>query len=343
MPAQITQSDIARHAGVTRLTVRRALEGKAGVGAVTAQRIQRLAKDLGYMPNAAANATRTGRFHAIGLLIGSVTPRYLPAELVHGVEEALAETNDQLLFSRLSDERLKDERSAPRMLRQLMVDGLLLHYTHRFPEDLPDRLAGNRLPSVWINTRLPHDCVYLDDYAAAREATQRLLQLGHTRVAYVDRDASGHYSESDRRDGYAAAMAEAGLTPRVVQMNYPTAASPADSRLSDARAWLSGSDAPTAALVYGATLLGPVAAAALSLGRSIPRDLSLIGFSRDPVSSIGLPMTIVDTAMQDVAARAVAMLRRKIDRPDQRLAPIVVRPPLTAPTSIAPPAKAASS
>ena len=54
-------------------------------------------------------------------------------------------------------------------------------------------------------------------------------------------------------------------------------------------------------------------------------------------------MTIVDTAMQDVAARAVAMLRRKIDRPDQRLAPIVVRPPLTAPTSIAPPAKAASS
>ena len=94
---------------------------------------------------------------------------------MHGVEEALAETNDQLLFSRLSDERLKDERSAPRMLRQLMVDGLLLHYTHRFPEDLPDRLAGNRLPSVWINTRLPHDCVYLDDYAAAREAAQRLL------------------------------------------------------------------------------------------------------------------------------------------------------------------------
>ena len=85
-------------------------------------------------------------------------------------------------------------------------------------------------------------------------------------MAYLDRDASGHYSESDRREGYAAAMAEASLILCVVQMSYPTAASPADSRLSDARAWFSGSGAPTAALVYGAALLGPVAAAALSLG-----------------------------------------------------------------------------
>jgi DNA-binding LacI/PurR family transcriptional regulator len=337
MTLQVTQTDIARQAGVTRLTVRRALLGQNGVGKVTAQRIRNLADELGYMPNAAANATRTGRFHAIGLLIGSVTPRYLPAELVHGVEEALTETQDQLLFSRLSDERLKDDQATPRMLQQLMVDGLLLHYTHRFPEELPERLARHRLPSIWINSRLSHDCVFFDDFAAARHATQCLLDRGHTRVAYVDRDPSGHYSEADRRAGYLAAMRDAGREPQIKELHYPTPAAPADTRLADAHAWLSGPDAPTAALVYSSTLMGPVATAALSLGRRIPQDLSLIGFGRDPVSAVGLPLTLVDTSMQGMAQRAVDMLRQKIAAPERRLEPAVLCPPLTGEHSLAPP------
>jgi LacI family transcriptional regulator len=338
MTLQVTQSDIARHAGVTRLTVRRALGGQRGVGPTTARRIREIADEMGYMPNAAANATRTGQFHAIGLLIGSVTPRYLPAELVHGVEDALTETGDQLLFSRLSDDRLRDDQAAPRMLQQLMVDGLLLHYTHRFPRELPDRLARHRLPSIWINSRLDHDCIFFDDFAAARDATRRLLQLGHTRVAYVDRNPSGHYSESDRREGYETAMRDAGLTLQIVELTYPTADGPPDSRLADARAWLSGPDAPSAAVVYSATLMGPVATAALSLGRRIPDDLSLIGFGRDPVSAVGLPLTLIDTSMQGIAQQAVAMLRQKIAAPQRRLEPTAIRPPLTEPCSLGPPA-----
>jgi DNA-binding LacI/PurR family transcriptional regulator len=335
--AQITQTEIARLAGVTRLTVRRALGGQTGVGAQTADRIRQLAQQHGYLPNAAANATRTGRFNAIGLLIGSVTPRYLPAELVYGIEQSLADTGDQLLFSRLSDDRLRDDKTTPRMLQQLMVDGLLLHYTHQFPAELPARLSRHRLPSIWINTRLDHDCVYLDDEAAARSATRRLLELGHRRIAYVDRDATGHYSETDRRAGYEAQMRDAGLTPAIFALNYPTTRRPADTRFADARAWLDRPDPPTAVLAYSSTLMGPIATAALSMGRRLPEDLSLVGFDRYHLSPIGVPLTVIDTSMQQIATQAVDMLRRKIRRPAEDLAPAIVEPPMSDPCSLGPP------
>lgn len=336
-PSTITQSDIARLAGVTRLTVRRALQGQPGVGETTASRIRRLAKDHGYLPNAAATATRTGRFNAVGLLVGSVTPRYLPAELVHGVEASLFECDCQLLFSSLSDQKLRDERFMPRVLQHLMVDGLLIHYTHRFPGKLPSLITSNRVPSIWINTRLKRDCVYLDDEAGAYRATKVLLEHGHRRITYVNRDSHGHYSEADRLAGYNRAMQEAGLEPTQFTLTYPRHEAPRDdTRFADANQWLSGPDRPTAVLTYSGSLAGPIAAAALAHGLSIPRDLSIIAFDRVTFSPVGIPLTCVQTSMEPLAEVAVDMLFRRIEHPSKTLPARSMEPELTELVSVAP-------
>lgn len=334
-----TQSDIARLAGVTRLTVQRALQDRPGVGEATAQRIKQIAKAHGYMPNAAATATRTGRFNAVGLVIGSATPRYLPAELVHGVEQPLIEAGYQLLFSSLSQKSLASERLLPRVLQQLMVDGLLMHYTHGFPENLPDQIVNNRVPTVWINTRLAHDCVYLDDRAAAHQATRLLLEHGHRRICFAQRDAKGHYSEADRQAGYEQAMREAGLQPFVAEIVHPANQSAQqDVRFEQCRAVLSGPDRPTAVLAYsGSTHAGPLMGAALSLGLRIPEDLSLIAFDRVDFSPLGIPLTCVSTSMEAAANRAVQMLQQKIDHPDRLLPAIKLLPPINAPVSVSRP------
>jgi len=337
----ITQSAIAELAGVTRLTVRRALQGQPGVGPQTAQRIRNLAREHGYLPNAAANATRTGRFHAVGLVIGSVTPRYLPAELVHGVEKPLVAAGYQLLFASLSDRAMTRDRLTPRMLQQLMVDGLLLHYTHDFPSRLPDLVQHNRVPTIWINTKLEHDCVYLDDRAAAYRATRTLLEHGHRRIGYVNCDRRGHYSETDRLGGYQQAMREAGLEPVTRVLAYPPHDQPgADDRYARARAWLDGPDRPTAVLAYsGSNHAGPIAAAALSLGLAIPRDLSLVSFDRVEFSPVGIPLSCVSTSMEPAGRVAVQLLQRKMDHPDQLIPAREITPELSHLASItAPPA-----
>jgi len=333
----VTQSELAKMAGVTRLTVRRALEGKPGVGSDTAARIRKIATQQGYRPNAAALATRSGRFNAIALLIGSKNPLYLPAELVYGAERDLVASHRQLLFASLNDNQLENSEFMPKVLRHLMVDGLLIHDVRDASPAMQELVRRHRIPAIWVNTRLDADCVYLDDRAAAEHATRVLIAHGHTRIAYAISHQRGHYSETDRRGGYRTAMTSAGLTP-VELVAQPSAPSPThDHRLAAARAWLEQPDRPTALLTYEQSTATPVLAAAMSLGMTVPRDLSLITFARLDFSDIGQPLTHIHASLKPAAEIAVDMLDRKIAAPAKPIDPQPIQPPLSDLFSVAAP------
>jgi len=333
----VTQSELAKLAGVTRLTVRRALEGKPGVGSETAARIRKIASQQGYRPNAAALATRSGRFNAVALLIGSANPLYLPAELVYGAERALVESHRQLLFASLNDHQLENPEFMPKVLKHLMADGLLIHDVRAASPAMRSLVQRHRIPSIWVNTRLDADCVYLDDRAAAEHATRVLIAHGHRRIAYAISHERGHYSERDRREGYRDAMTSAGLAP-VELVAQDTPPSPTnDRRLAAARDWLEQPDRPTALLTYEQSTATPVLAAAMSLGMTVPRDLSLITFARIDFSDIGQPLTHIHASLKPAAEMAVEMLDRKIAEPAKFIDPKPIQPPLSEPVSVAAP------
>ena len=80
-----------------------------------------------------------------------------------------------------------------------------------------DRLRALQTPAIFINVKQEFDAVHPDDLRGGEIATEHLLQLGHTRIAYARAavNLKEHYSEIDRRLGYEAAMQSAGLPPLI--------------------------------------------------------------------------------------------------------------------------------
>ncbi len=324
-----SQESLAQLAGVTRLTVHRALKGQAGVGEQTRRRIQRLAKEVGYRPNAAARTTRTGRFGTVALLMGTKEGRSsLPDFMLTGIHNGLAVKDLNLMVVRQSDERLTDKQYVPRMLREACSDGLLIDYTHGFPTRLIDLIEAVNLPSIWLNSKLPQDCVYPNDFDAGLRATRHLISLGHRRIAFADYThgpafPDPHYSAADRRLGYANAMTEAGLTPRL-HIAPVGEGVPSRDRVAFSRQLLSCADRPTAVVAYGETAAIPVFHAAVALGLSVPSELSLVTFSDRPVLFMGPAFATMLVPQQQVGTQAVEMLLRKIAQPRERLERIAV-------------------
>ncbi len=317
-----TQLDIARKAGVSQVTVSHVLSGRGRVGEEVRARVLEIARKLGYRLNAAARAIATGRFGTVALLLG-MRPQtsHLPQELVWGIEDALERRDHHLLVARIDDQLLRTPGYIPNAMRLMHADGMLINYTHWHPPELSQQVEAHSLPAVWLNTKRPHDCVYPDEFGAARTITEHLLKLGHRSISYLDlthppgRDPDDvHFSTIDRYAGYAHAMTMAGLQPARFTGDAGHA------RLQAMRAWLCSSERPSAVLAYNALGARLVQVSALGCELSIPDDLSLVVFDEQPNADLELPLATLVTPDQEVGRVGVEMLLERIRHPQVQLA-----------------------
>ncbi|MDX1931702.1 MAG: LacI family DNA-binding transcriptional regulator [Capsulimonadales bacterium] len=307
-----TIKQIAEKTGLSVPTVSRILSDKgAAHQESTRERVLAAARELGYRPNSSARAMRRGRFDTITLLRSATDAArsQLPAELLAGIQEALHRAEIRLSIASLPDPQLTDPGFMPIILREWASDGLLINYNAAIPNELIRLIAEYSIPAIWINSRHSADCIFPDDEAAAADATRHLITLGHRRIAYVDFQESGHYSAAERRNGYEAAMAEAGLSPRKIVGQYiperlGTVPSEVDERF--------GGDWPTALLTYGAHTMRPILIAALARGRRIPEDLSVIDITAHNRETISVPVDSMVLPQLEIGRRAVEMLLDKI-------------------------------
>ncbi len=324
-----TITDIARAVGVSDVTVSRVLQRGTSYRRPTyarrADEIRRLATELGYRPNASAIAMRSGRFQCIALLLSSDHVRsQLPAGLLGGIQSALHQRDLHLMVDSLPDHTLTSDADAPKLLRQLMSDGLLINYNARIPERMIELIQDHGLPSVWINSKQDHDCIHPDDEAAGAEATRRLLELGHRRIVYVDYVSSTppwHYSPIDRYRGYARAMHEAGLPAG--RYGHPSIWGRGEI-VSSAKALLSNPERPTAVICYGGTDVRAVQCAAEGVELGVPRDLSIITFNELALADLGPRISTMLLPETEMGRRSVEMLVEKIKNPSRPQAAVAV-------------------
>lgn len=340
--ATCTQADLARAAGLHRITVAKALRGHPAVSKATRARIRGLARDLGYRPNAAALAMRRGRFGCVAMILSDDAVRSgLPQELLGGVTDALEERGHHLTIARLPDEKLTDERFVPKILREWMSDGLLINYNCELPERLATLVERCRFPHVWINAKRDCDCAYPDDYRAGVDAARRLIALGHRRIAYLSfsyRGETSHYSELDRRDGYIEAMRGAGLRASLFDRQNPVAGSEDRPPWREAaEAILSSPQRPTAMVLYSACDAVSVSMAAERMGIEVPRNLSLIVFGPQVRKFADPRFADMTIPARSVGRAGVEMLLEKIETPGLVIEPRVIPFTYRAGDTLAPP------
>jgi len=319
-----TLKEIAMHTQLSQQAVSQVLNGRGRIAPGTRDRVLRAAAELGYRPNGSAKAMRSGQFGGIALLLSSEKGRsHFLNGLMEGIQSSLDQHDLHLAVAALADEKLTDPTYTPKILREWMADGLLVHYTNHVPAAMVDLIGRFKIPSIWLNTKADADCVYFDDLRGAQTATEHLLSLGHRDIAYVDyhnnsSDAELHHSVADRRNGYLQAMNAARLPVRLIGEDRPIAAG---ERAPLIREWLSKSDRPTAVVTYSPWTALPLLYSAAQLGLVVPRDLSVVTFAEGIFQDAGVAVTSMLLPEFELGRVGVELLLEKIKDPATPLKP----------------------
>ena len=318
--AGVTIHDVARHAGVSPMTVSRVVNGEKNVRQDTRARVEASIEALRYVPNLAARSLASAESLRIALIYSNPSAAYLSEFLVGSLEQCRL-SGCQLLIEKCDGP--EGERDAIAKLLAAGADGVIL------PPPLCDSEAALKAVeeagaiAVLVATGQPRkglSSVSIDDFGAARTMTDRLIALGHRDIAFI----TGHPNQTasgQREAGFRAAMRKAGLSvadDRVAQgyFTYKSGLEAADLLLGRATH-------PTAVFASNDDMAAAAVSVAHRRGLEVPGDLTVVGFDDTAMATTAWPeLTTVRQPIADMARAAVTLLlehirgRRSGDEPD---------------------------
>ncbi len=326
---RVTQGDIARELGISRIAVSYALRRSSNVSKATHERVLAAAARLGYRVNAGARAMRTGSFSNLGLIKSSGwATSVLPQALLSAILREVNDRHHHLIVAQLEDEKLTNADLLPVSIREHVIDGTLIYYTHGAPKSVSDVLARVGLPAIWLNVRRRTGCVYYDEVLAGKQVGERLLAAGCREFVWVESSRLGadpeevHYSRIDREKGYRKAIERAGFkVMNVVE--------PAIGNSFDLPAGISRRKGPVGIFAYSGTGVASAGLAALQKGWVPGKDVRLATVSGEAVTFGFYPVETVWLDYDGLADASLILLEKQIESPESKL-PSVAVPPLLA-------------
>ena len=313
---RVTSVDVARRAGVSQSTVSLVFSGKAEgrISARTTALVRAAAVELGYRPNAAARALKTGAARTVALVVPDVTNPFFGG-LLRGAQTAARAAGYAVALIDTANDRDWGAASAE-ALQAGPADGLML-----FEVDPPPRAPGARAdaaePIVVIESESRgHTSVRLDAEDGTLAAVGHLRELGHERIGHV---ASIHDRPTFRLRRRAVDRLAGKGTPRA-RCDFTL-----DSARSAALELLHADPSLTALVCDDDVIAAGAYLAARELERRIPADLSVVGFDGLDIGRVlDPPVTTVVADAVELGRVAFELLHAQLagNRPRSRVLPV---------------------
>lgn len=316
MAGKVTLSTIAEKLGVSTATVSLALRDSPLVADATRERIKEAAAASGYIYNRRAASLRTSRSGIIGVLVPDIMNPFF-AEILLGIEEELG-LNRQTFFLCNHRDELAVQKNFLETLLQFGADGVILAPAIGTTAEDVKSIEATGLPVVmvarWVaGSRAP---VFRgDDKKGTYMVTRHLIELGHRKIAFIGgkRETS---TGNDRREGYLAALEQAGLEPdpslqkgseRTRKAGYDSARSLFEGNL----------EAATAVVCFNDLLAIGAMSGLRSLGLEPGRDVAVTGYDDIAEAEISAPtLTTVWNGQQEAGRLAARAMLRVINGED---------------------------
>ena len=323
-PARPTLQDIADHLGISVATVSLAMRGQGRISEKTRLRVEEALLEFGYVYQRSGATLRTSKTHTVGVILNNVSDAFY-SSLLASLEQALTATGRIAILCH-ANESITRQAAFMRKMSEYNADGMIISPAIGSTPEQFKSAPVEFPPIVFVSRTIPElgfDEVLSDDYESSRLAMDRLLGLGHRKIAFV----GGLPSIScfhQRLGGYKEALDYASIEfdERLVRPSAPNR-----SEGFAAARWISGLvPRPTAAVAYNDLI-------ALGLFFGLPREglfpgknFALIGHDYIEESSLVTPpLSATVVSRKDMGKRAVAALDRRIQNPSARPQHIVLK------------------
>ncbi len=301
----MTLIDVAKHAGVSPMTVSRVLNNLSIVKTATREKVLSSVEHLNYSPNQAARNLAGGRSTRICLLYGNPSSAYL-GELLIGALEAVGAYGYQLIVNRVPED------ISPEVLRKDLYktwDGLIISPPMSDVKGIRRLLNEEKFPTVYLGSFVDKARAHemgIDDYQASIDMIEFLVGLGHKRIGFIQGHPN-HRISARRLAGVEEGLKRAGLPTggSLVVPGFFTYRSGMEAGLQ----LLKEKNPPTAIFAANDDMAAGVLAAASEMGLKVPRDVSVVGFDDSPIATTVWPnLTTIRQPLSELAGRAVKAL-----------------------------------
>jgi LacI family gluconate utilization system Gnt-I transcriptional repressor len=315
-PKRTTLSDVAHHAGVSAVTVSRALRKPDMVSLDLRRRIDTAVRDLAYIPNQLASALASSRTHTIGVVVPSLTNGVF-ADYLRSVHDVLIPADFRVVVFNTRYSAIEEEKAIESLLGQ-HPEAMIVAGIDQTPRSrLMLEQAGIPVVQTMELTDDPIDInIGLSQRDGGYAATRYLIDLGHVAIAQI----SARLDPRSRRriDGYKAAMDEAslGIDQLISATVEPSTVNLGADLFRELRA-----RNPRMSAVFCCNddlALGALFACQRG-GIDVPRDISIVGFNDLEFCSTSFPtLTSVATPRYEMARRAAEIVLEIIRGGGQR-------------------------
>ena len=308
---KITIHDISKSLNIDSSTVSRALNDSSRVSKKTKEKIIRKAEELGYQRNMMASKLRTNRSNTIGVIVPRIS-RHFFSSVIAGIEETAYEAGYDVIICQ-SLENLEREVNLIDTMLSNRVDGVLISHSMETTNfDHLDKYIDHGFPLIFFDRPCNVDQytnVIIDDFKASFEATEHLILKGCKNIVHFSGPQEIEIYRR-RTKGYIAAVEKHKLK---VRKNYILESSlMKDDGVKFAKEILK---LPIVDGVFSSNDVAAISAMQYLKGQNvkIPSDISFVGFSNEPTSSVIEPsLTTVAQPDFEMGKVATTLLLEKI-------------------------------
>jgi LacI family transcriptional regulator len=302
--------DIARQAGVSLMTVSKALRDEPDVAPATKARLKALAHQMGYVPDTSAQGLRSKMTKLFGLVIPSITDPIF-ARIAFAVEERAHDMGYDLALAHTLNQSEREEQCIRRLLSR-RVDGLFIAPVYRFMAEarIYQEIMASRTPVILLGPPAPFCKAFpgaeVEELIASYNVTRHLLRLGHKRIVYLAGPQVAPWAH-DRFEGYRRALREGNL--EVDDELVFQAGGTIEDGTKAALQMLNENCHATAVQAVNDLVAIGCATTLLAQGLKIPGDVSVAGFGNILMADhFRVPLTTVRQPKYRLGVAAVEMM-----------------------------------
>lgn len=311
--SKVTLKDVSKAAGLSLITVSRALRQPETVHPDTREKVRRTIEDIGYVPNLVARALVSQKSDMVGVVV-PVLHSSLFADFTQGAANVLRSHGLQMLLG-VSDRATNHEEEAVRTFIARQADAIIVTgFTHTDACRKMLTNFGGPVVETWnLRDEAVDIVVGYDNFLAAADMTRYLINKGYQEIVMVGGTFDNNDQATDRHDGFLAAMREAGREVKpdsiVAVPNPTTIESGADLIMS----LLARPVKPDAVFIQAELPAQGAMLACLSQGIRIPEDIAIASFGDLNLSALlPVPLTTIKVRSSEIGKRTADMVIKRL-------------------------------